>query len=240
MPILLFKIVPPFLLAALWAAMAVPVSAGTLTRISWKSHSDTYVNNTIVDGTTSPLAFTATNDLAQPFLNAADSTVALSYGSYYAISFHSYGAHTGPGTVSFLLDGVTEYSQSVTFPDPTLASGVFASFTLPGGDTVTISATALAADRIRVVADGPGLAGDGVVDAFYQFNYSRMVAPALTIVPAAAGQARISWTPATPGFGLQESLSVSPAAWTNSVSGATNPVVVPATASQRFFRLAHP
>jgi hypothetical protein len=227
-------------LAALWAGLTGPVAAGTLSRVSWKSHSDTYVNNTIVDGTTSPLGFTATNDLAQPFLNAPDSTVALTYGSYYAISFHSYGAHTGPGTVSFLLDGVTEYSQSVTFPDPTLVSGVFASFALPGGDTVALSATGLAADRIRIVADGPGLAGDGVVDAFYQFNYARAVAPALTLVPAAAGQAAISWTPATPGFGLQESGSLSPAAWTNSASGATNPIVVPATPPQRFFRLVHP
>ena len=96
------------------------------------------------------------------------------------------------------------------------------------------------ADRIRVVADGGGLAGDGVADAFFQFTYSRPAAPALTIAAAAAGQARISWPPAPPGFVLQESWSVSPAAWTNSVSGATNPVVVPATASQRFFRLAHP
>ena len=62
-------------------------------------------------------------------------------------------------------------------------------------------------------------------------------APLLTIVPAAPGQATVSWTPATAGFVLQESLSLSPAAWTNSVSGATNPIVVPANLPSKFYRL---
>ena len=34
--------------------------------------------------------------------------------------------------------------------------------------------------------------------------------PLLTIVPAAPGQATISWTPATPGFVLQETLILAP------------------------------
>ena len=46
------------------------------------------------------------------------------------------------GTVSFVLDGGTTYSQNVTFPDPNKPSGVFAGFALPddlsvlGGDSV--------------------------------------------------------------------------------------------------------
>ena len=40
-------------------------------------------------------------------------------------------------------------------------------------------------------------------------------APLLTIVPAAPGQATISWTPNTPGFVLQETWVLSPANWTN-------------------------
>src|SRR5437660_440838 len=55
-------------------------------------------------------------------------------------------------------------------------------------------------------------------------------APTLTIVPAAAGQATISWVPATPGFVLQETWSLSPANWTNSPSGPSNAVLVPAIA----------
>jgi len=62
----------------------------------------------------------------------------------------------------------------------------------------------------------------------------------LTIAPAAPGFALISWTPNTPGFVLQETLSLSAANWTNSSSGATNPVVVPATLPTKFYRLAKP
>jgi hypothetical protein len=65
-------------------------------------------------------------------------------------------------------------------------------------------------------------------------------APTLTIIPAGPGQARISWTPATPGFVLQESLGLSPANWTNSLSGAANPIIVPATLPARFYRLFRP
>lgn len=65
-------------------------------------------------------------------------------------------------------------------------------------------------------------------------------APTLTITAATPGQATISWTPATPGFVLQETWSLSPANWTNSPSGSTNGVVVPATLPSRFYRLYRP
>jgi len=61
--------------------------------------------------------------------------------------------------------------------------------------------------------------------------------PTLTIVPAAPGTATISWTPDTAGFVLQETPSLSPAAWTDSPSGTTNPIVVPATLPTKFYRL---
>ena len=162
-----------FLTGVFLVGMTVsPSWAGVLTNLSFTSNGESFVNNTIVDGTTSPLAFTLTTNLAQPFLNAADSTVSLNYGSYYAISFLEFGAHVGSGTVSFLLDGTSMFSLEVTFPDPALPSGNFATFALPGGDLVTVSATGLAADRIRIAADGGGLASDEFEDAFYQFNYT--------------------------------------------------------------------
>jgi hypothetical protein len=65
-------------------------------------------------------------------------------------------------------------------------------------------------------------------------------APALFIVPDVPGKARVSWSPATPGFVLQESLVISPASWTNAPSGATNPVVVPAVLPTKFYRLSKP
>ena len=65
-------------------------------------------------------------------------------------------------------------------------------------------------------------------------------APTLTIASAGPSQASMSWTPATPGFVLQETLSLSPTNWVNSASGATNPIVVPAILPTKFYRLFKP
>jgi len=65
-------------------------------------------------------------------------------------------------------------------------------------------------------------------------------APRLKIVPAGPDQVTISWSPGTPGFVLQERLSLLPTNWLNSPSGATNPVVVPAIAPAKFYRLFKP
>ncbi len=65
-------------------------------------------------------------------------------------------------------------------------------------------------------------------------------APTLTIVPATAGNATISWTPPTPGFVLQETWALSPANWTNSPSLATNPINVSVTLPTKFYRLSKP
>lgn len=61
--------------------------------------------------------------------------------------------------------------------------------------------------------------------------------PTVNIVRAAPGLAIISWPTNTTGFVLQEATSLTPANWTNSLSGATNPIVVPATPPLRFYRL---
>ena len=65
-------------------------------------------------------------------------------------------------------------------------------------------------------------------------------APTLTIVPFGVGQARVSWTPNTPGFVLQEALSLAPANWVNSPGGAANPVTVSAAIPAKFYRLHKP
>jgi hypothetical protein len=64
--------------------------------------------------------------------------------------------------------------------------------------------------------------------------------PMLTIAPATPGQVTISWIPHTVGYLLQESLRLSPASWTNSPSGATNPITVSTTLPTKFYRLFHP
>jgi hypothetical protein len=65
-------------------------------------------------------------------------------------------------------------------------------------------------------------------------------APTLAIAAGSPGQAVISWTPNTPGFVLQETLSLSPTNWVNSASGVTNPIVVPALAPSKLYRLFKP
>jgi len=61
-------------------------------------------------------------------------------------------------------------------------------------------------------------------------------APTLSISRSTPGNAIVSWNPNTSGFVLQETWSLSPANWTNSLSGATNPVTVPACGA-KYFRL---
>ncbi len=65
-------------------------------------------------------------------------------------------------------------------------------------------------------------------------------APTLTVAAGAPGQAVISWSPATPGFVLQETPSLENPNWVNSSSGATNPVNVPEAGLSKFYRLRKP
>ncbi len=62
----------------------------------------------------------------------------------------------------------------------------------------------------------------------------------LTFVPLPLGQATISWSPNTPGFVLQETWSLSPADWTNSVGAAANPATVSTTNGAKFYRFSKP
>lgn len=64
--------------------------------------------------------------------------------------------------------------------------------------------------------------------------------PLLSIVPFGVGQARLSWTPNTPGFVLQENTDLNTTNWMDSLSGATNPVVVPANLPIKAYRLRKP
>ena len=157
-------------------AANAPAGASTLTDISFVSNGGSYINDTIVNGTTSPLAFTANTGLFSPFLNAADSTITLGFGNYYAIAFLGFGETVGAGQISFRENGGALITEQVTFPDPSMASGNFANFTLASGDHLKISATGKSADRISIIADGAGLQPDGTPDAFYTFSYSGLSA----------------------------------------------------------------
>lgn len=146
--------------------------AGTITNVVFSSNGGGYVNDTVVDGSTAPLGFTATADLAQPFLNNPDSTIALGYGTYYAITFYGFGQHSGDGTIEVDWNGIP-FTQAVTFPPDSPGGVTFASFALPGGDSVQISTTGLLADRISIAADGAGLVGNGNPDVFSLFQFTQ-------------------------------------------------------------------
>jgi hypothetical protein len=64
--------------------------------------------------------------------------------------------------------------------------------------------------------------------------------PLLKIVAAGVSQATVSWTPPTPGFVLQFTPTLTPPNWTNSLSGATNPVTVTVGNPSGFYRLIKP
>jgi hypothetical protein len=92
-------------------------------------------------------------------------------------------------------------------------------------------------------AGGPMTGGQySVTGGFWAFAAAVQTpgAPLLSIVPSGPGQATISWSPNTPGFVLQENLNLSTANWVNSSSGATNPIIVPATLPAKFYRLHKP
>jgi len=65
-------------------------------------------------------------------------------------------------------------------------------------------------------------------------------APFLFIQPGVAGNASISWSPATPGYVLQYNDNLATTNWLNANTGATNPVSIPTVPSIRYFRLYKP
>ena len=112
-----------------------------------------------------------------------------------------------------------------------------------GGGTSTGGVYAVSGTIGQPDAGGPLTNGQySVTGGFWALPTAVQVAgaPTLAIAPAAPGQATISWTPTTPGFVLQETWVLSPANWTNSPSGATNPIIVPATLPAKFYRLFKP
>jgi hypothetical protein len=97
-----------------------------------------------------------------------------------------------------------------------------------------ISATAL-----RVLVPATGFAGSGVaIDELELF--AAVIPPTLTLSPGTPGTTTLSWSPATPGFVLQENLNLATTNWLNSPSGPTNPASVSQSGPVKFYRLFKP
>lgn len=114
-------------------------------------------------------------------------------------------------------------------------------FTIDGGSGLSTGALFTLQGTVGQPDAGPPMTNGqfSLVGGFWALPVAFQVegGPRLTIAAAAPAQARISWAPAGPGFVLQESASLSPIHWINAPSGATNPIVVPAGLSTKFYRL---
>ena len=113
-----------------------------------------------------------------------------------------------------------------------------------GGGTSTGGVYSVSGTIGQPDAGGPMTNGQySVTGGFWALPQAVQIegAPTLTIAPAGAGLAQISWTPATgTNWVLQERLSLSPTAWTNAPSGTNNPATIPATMPTKFYRLHKP
>ena len=108
-----------------------------------------------------------------------------------------------------------------------------------GGGTSTGGVYSISGTIGQPEAGEPMTGGDfSLTGGFWSlFAVQTPGAPTLAIVPALPGLATISWTPNTHGFVLQETWSLAPSNWTNSLGGATNPIVVPSAPPAKFYRL---
>jgi hypothetical protein len=110
-------------------------------------------------------------------------------------------------------------------------SGDFHDWYSPGTQTPRVQ------DAFATLAATPNMSVELIALDVIGYNYQ---IPTLSIAPAGAGQARISWSPNTPGFVLQECFSLSSPVWVNSASGTNNPVTLADPAGVKFYRLFHP
>lgn len=112
-----------------------------------------------------------------------------------------------------------------------------------GGGTSTGGVYSLSGTIGQPDAGGPMTGGNySLIGGFWAlpFAVQSADAPLLSIEPSSSGQAHISWMPDTPGFLLQETTNLSTGPWVNSPSGASNPVIVPATLPIKSYRLRKP
>lgn len=116
-------------------------------------------------------------------------------------------------------------------------------FTIDGGGGTSTGGVFSVSGTVGQPDAGPSLTGGSfaVTGGFWALPAAVQSTngPTLSIVWAGSGQVRISWTPATPGFVLQEKATLQ-AAWADAPSGSANPVIIPATLPARFYRVFKP
>jgi hypothetical protein len=113
-------------------------------------------------------------------------------------------------------------------------------FTIEGGGGTSTGGVYQVSDTVGQPDAGPTMSGGNfsLTGGFWSLLSVVQTpgAPTLSIARGTPGNAIVSWNPNTAGFVLQETWSLSSANWTNSLSGVTNPVTVPANGA-KYFRL---
>jgi hypothetical protein len=71
-------------------------------------------------------------------------------------------------------------------------------------------------------------------------NAPTLTPPTLTIAPTPPGFVTVSWTPATPGWLLQENLNLGTTNWADYPGGTNSPIVIPTSQTGKFYRLFKP
>lgn len=115
--------------------------------------------------------------------------------------------------------------------------------TIDGGGGTSTNATYALSGTIGQPDAGNVMTGGvySVQGGFWAGAYAGQIpnGPFLSITRSGANVI-VAWTPVTPGFVLQHSLSLSSNNWQNAPSGVTNPIVIPAADAARFYRLQWP
>jgi hypothetical protein len=105
---------------------------------------------------------------------------------------------------------------------------------------LTQALTSTSSSLLNLVESKYEIGGNGFHTGSFNTGGVSRVNIFMNIVPLSPDSAEISWEPELPGFVLQETTSLTPTNWANSVSGSTNYVVIPLTAPIKFFRVAQP
>jgi hypothetical protein len=150
----------------------------------------------------------------------------------------NFNASSSGAAYVFVRDGTNWTQQAYLKASNTGADDLF-------GNSMAVSDEMLVVAARQEDSIATGVNGDGSNNsandsgAAYVFDFPTTPAPVLSITLSGANQITLSWTP-TLGFALQESSHLTPASWSNSPSGPTNPVTLPVTGEAKFFRLLKP
>jgi len=189
---------------------------------------------------------TGASDAGAAYLFNTNGTLLITFTNPTPVSGDYFGyAVAGVGSDRVLIgayrDGASSAGAAYLFSTNGTLLRTFTNPTPEANDYFGFSVAAVGSDRVVI---GAYLDDTGATDAgaayLFSLATSSPTSPRLTIVRGGPGQASISWTPNTPGFALQETLSLSPTNWVNSPTGDANPVIVPVSLPTKFYRLFKP